>query len=213
MLIRWPVFCMTILLTFGHNVIYADAHLDVPGYVSNSRARGAILFMNYCSGCHSLRYLSWSRMLSDLNLNEHSPMQITPRLLLSLPQLAQTWPKVAMTPEDATNWFGKPPPDLSLISRQRGKTWVLAYLQGFYPDHAQRFGVNNHQFPNTMMPNVLESLPNDQRAELANIAYFLAYAAEPAVLIRNRLGWFVLGFLLILTLLYWLRIRIWPKNI
>lgn len=213
MLMRWPVFCMTVLLTLGQNVIYADSRLDVPGYVTNSRARGAILFMNYCSGCHSLRYLSWSRMLSDLNLNEHSSMQITPRLLLSLPQLAQTWPKIAMTPQDATNWFGKPPPDLSLISRQRSKAWVQAYLQGFYPDRSQRFGVNNHQFPNTMMPNVLESLPSDQRSEFTNIAYFLAYAAEPAVLIRSRLGWFVLGFLLVLTWLYWLRMRIWPRKI
>ena len=213
MLIRWRLFFSMLLLTLGQPLSYAEYHSQLPGYATNSRARGAILFMNYCSGCHSLRYLSWSRMLSDLDLDKRSRMQITPRLHLSLPQLAQTWPDIALAPQDATQWFGKPPPDLSLISRQRGTAWVQAYLQGFYPDHLRRFGVNNHQLPNTMMPNVLESLPGDQHAELADIAYFLAYAAEPAVLIRTHLGWFVLGFLSILTGLYWLRMRIGPRSL
>lgn len=199
---RRLILVLGILFTLSHSATYA----------APNRARGAILFMNYCSGCHSLRYLSWSRMLSDLDLDQHSTAQITPRLRLSLPPLSQTWPHIAMAPQDANSWFGKPPPDLSLISRQRGTTWVQTYLQGFYPDHNRRFGVNNHQFPNTMMPNILESLPGDQRAELADIAYFLVYAAEPAVLIRTHLGGYVLGFLLILSLLYWLRMQISIRN-
>ena len=35
-----------------------------------SLQRGAQLFMNYCSGCHSLKYLRYSRMAEDLGLTE-----------------------------------------------------------------------------------------------------------------------------------------------
>ena len=35
-----------------------------------SLQRGAALFMNYCMGCHSLKYLRYSRMAADLGLTE-----------------------------------------------------------------------------------------------------------------------------------------------
>ena len=35
-----------------------------------SLQRGAKLYMNYCSGCHSLKYLRYSRMAEDLGLSE-----------------------------------------------------------------------------------------------------------------------------------------------
>ena len=35
-----------------------------------SLQRGAKLFMNYCSGCHSLKYMRYSRMAEDLGLSE-----------------------------------------------------------------------------------------------------------------------------------------------
>ena len=35
-----------------------------------SLQRGAQLYMNYCSGCHSLKYLRYSRMAEDLGLTE-----------------------------------------------------------------------------------------------------------------------------------------------
>ena len=39
-----------------------------------SLQRGAQLFMNYCSGCHSLRFLRTSRMAQDLGLSEDEVM-------------------------------------------------------------------------------------------------------------------------------------------
>lgn len=192
------IFFIGVLLNLDH-LAYSQTHTP-----SSSRARGALLFTNYCSSCHSLRYLPWQRMLNDLHLTMQSSEQITPHLRLTLPSLASSWPRIAMAPKDATIWFGKVPPDLSLISRQRGSKWVRAYLHGFYPDHSRRFGVNNRLFPNTMMPNILESLSTE---EIADIAYFLEYAAEPAVLIRMKMGGFVLGFLLVWCGLYYLRLR------
>ena len=36
----------------------------------SSLQRGAALYMNYCSGCHSLKYVRYSRIASDLGLTE-----------------------------------------------------------------------------------------------------------------------------------------------
>lgn len=40
-----------------------------------SLQRGAALYMNYCSGCHSLKYLRYSRIAQDLGLSEDEVMQ------------------------------------------------------------------------------------------------------------------------------------------
>lgn len=183
--------------------------------VFSSRARGAILFMNYCSGCHSLRYLSWARMTKDLHISQANYYQLNPHLRLSVPNLAQTWPQISMAPWDGQHWFGKAPPDLSLIVRQRGRVWVHNYLQSFYPDPNQRFGMNNHILLNTMMPNVLETLQQELSSQdfneaIADIAYFLDYVSDPSIIIRKQLGGVVIGFLALLCGLFWLKIT--PKS-
>src|SRR5271156_2482024 len=37
---------------------------------TESLQRGARNFMNYCSGCHSLKYLRYNRLAADLNIPE-----------------------------------------------------------------------------------------------------------------------------------------------
>ena len=55
-----------------------------------------------------------------------------------------------------TEWFGKAPPDLSLVARSRGTDWMFNFLTTFYADPASRkTGVNNLQLPGTAMPHVL----------------------------------------------------------
>ena len=81
-----------------------------------SLQRGAQLYINYCSGCHSLKYLRYSRMGDDLGLTEDEVMQ---NLNISGVKYGETIP-TSMTPEHAQQAFGKMPPDLSLIARVRG---------------------------------------------------------------------------------------------
>ncbi|PJD92545.1 MAG: ubiquinol-cytochrome C reductase [Legionella sp.] len=175
-----------------------------------SRTRGAVVFMNYCSGCHALRYLSWSRTSSDLQLSPSLVVRLDDRLVLPTMEVTKTWPQTSMATQDATTWFGKVPPDLSLIHRQRGSAWLMAYLQGFYSDHTRVFGVSNTMFPQVMMPNVLESM-HDELSEqaftmvVADIVEFLEYASDPSVLVRSRLGVLVAGFFALFALLFWLR--------
>lgn len=181
--------------------------LDSP---SPDRARGAILFMNYCNGCHSLRYLSWTQMETDLQVSPEKSLRMKQNLRLSIPNAVSTWPDIAMASGDAQHWFGKPPPDLSLVARQRGANWIQTYLLNFYPDHSQRFGMNNRVLPNSSMPNILQTLqqdlsPQEFKMAIADIADFLDYASDPSVVMRRKLGGWVIGFLTIFSFLFWLR--------
>jgi ubiquinol-cytochrome c reductase cytochrome c1 subunit len=64
-------------------------------------------------------------------------------------------------------WFGKMPPDLSLISRVRGSDWIYTYLKSFYLDESRPLGWNNKLFPNASMPNPLWQLQGLQHAEMS----------------------------------------------
>jgi ubiquinol-cytochrome c reductase cytochrome c1 subunit len=58
----------------------------------------------------------------------------------------------------AAEWFGKVPPDLTLVARVRGADWLYTYLKSYYADEARPFGVNNTTFKDVGMPHVLAPL-------------------------------------------------------
>jgi len=74
-----------------------------------------------------------------------------------------------MTEAQGNQWFGKQPPDLSLISRVRGSDWVYTYLKSFYLDETRPLGWNNKLFPNASMPNPLWELQGLQHAEFGPV--------------------------------------------
>lgn len=55
--------------------------------------------------------------------------------------------------QDGQTWFGKAPPDLSLMARAKGVDYVYNYLKSFYLDPTRPMGWNNTVFPNASMPN------------------------------------------------------------
>lgn len=113
--------------------------------------RGARDFMNYCSGCHSLKYLRYNRVAADLGL----PEELVEKSLMFTTDKVQQ-PIVSAMPAQAASWFGRQPPDLSLSSRMRGPAWVYSFLNGFYVDPGKvATGVNNLQLPGASMPHVL----------------------------------------------------------
>ncbi|ASQ45076.1 cytochrome c1 [Legionella clemsonensis] len=123
--------------------------------------RGAKIFMNYCSGCHALRYMRYNRMAEDLGLTTFTG-EIDKDLLFN--NLVFTTAKIhdpiqiSMPPTDARQWFGIVPPDLSLTARERGPEWIYTYLKSFYEDKKRPFGTNNLLVPDVAMPNILEPL-------------------------------------------------------
>ncbi len=121
-----------------------------------SLQRGAKWFVNYCLGCHSLDYQRYNRLAKDLQLSEEEVMQ---NLVLSDAKFGDTM-SIAMSEEQGEAWFGKAPPDLSLVGRSRGGDWLYAYLRGFYQDKSGNW--NNTALANAAMPHVLWQLQGIQ---------------------------------------------------
>lgn len=129
-----------------------------------SLQRGAKLFANYCSGCHSLDFMRYNRMARDLGLSEGQVME---NLVFTGAKVGDEM-RIALRREDAREWFGVAPPDLSVIARSRGPDWLYSYLLTFYrdPNPARPFGVNNLVFTEVGMPHALWSLQGIQSLEL-----------------------------------------------
>ena len=125
-----------------------------------SLQRGARNFVNHCMGCHSARYVRYSRLAKDLGLTEQ---QVIENLMFTGERIHDTM-RSALRAEDAQRWFGTEPPDMSLIARSRGTDRIYTFLKSFYTDPSRPTGVNNMVAPQTAMPHVLWELQGLQRA-------------------------------------------------
>jgi ubiquinol-cytochrome c reductase cytochrome c1 subunit len=133
-----------------------------------SLQRGARNFMAYCSGCHSLRFVRYSRVAEDLKISE----ELRDQFLVKPGAKFADYISSSMPEKDATEWFGKAPPDLSLVARSRSPDWIFNFLTTFYADPASRqTGVNNLQLPGTAMPHVLANLQGVQTAAWRNVEH------------------------------------------
>ena len=225
---------------------FAAGGAELPGYqvvvdLTNraSLQRGAKYFMNYCLGCHSVKYSRYSRVGEDLGLD----MEMVKDNLIFTGRRVSERMEIAMTSDEAERWFGASPPDLSMIARQKGATYIYQYLMTFYADDDRPWGVNNWRFPYTTMPHVLWREQGLQQAEwkeaengngkkpvitgltlespglktpeeyqqlVVDITSFLVYVSEPARLTRERVGTWVLFFLLVLGgFAYFLKREYW----
>lgn len=119
-----------------------------------SLQRGARNFMNYCIGCHSLKYMRYQRMADDLWI----PTTVLTGNLLPPGSSSLDYVTTSMPAADAVNWFGKVPPDLSLIARSRGVDYIYRFLKTFYSDPSRSTRSDNLAFPTTAMPAVLSDL-------------------------------------------------------
>ncbi len=228
------VFAVVLILGSGSALASGGGHYENPhNDVANvaSLQRGARNFMNYCSGCHSAKYVRFNRLAVDLQLTDE---QVEQNLIFNGGKITQTI-NVAMNAADADKWFGKTPPDLSLIARARGTDYLYSFLKSFYVDSSRPTGMNNTVLAGTSMPHVLWELQGIQKAvyegkttaegnvekefkgfELTSegklkpeeydefvrdTVNFLDYVGEPVQLQRRALGFKVLGFLLVLFLL------------
>lgn len=116
--------------------------------------RGADTFVNYCLNCHSAALMRYSRIGQDLSMSKE---EVSSELIKTGAKIGDVM-KVAIDGGDAKRWFGKTPPDLSVIARARGVDWLYTYLRSFYKDESRPWGVNNRVFKDVGMPHVLWEL-------------------------------------------------------
>ncbi len=152
-------FCLVPLVTLGAGgVPPMSANTDITN--QRSLQSGARVFVNYCMGCHSMAFMRYSRMADDIGLDRDL---VAEHLMFTTDKIGDSM-TIAMQADDASDWFGVAPPDLSVIARSRGVDWLYTYLTTFYadPDPARPFGVNNLMFPDVGMPHVLWPLQGVQ---------------------------------------------------
>lgn len=174
--------------------------------------RGADTLMNNCHSCHSLKYIRY-RDLMKLGISKQKVDGWRGELGLDTPLLAQ------MSESDALQSFGTAPPDLSLMTKARdgGPDYVYSYLLGYFIDGSGVLG--NHIFPETKMPDALGVSDTRDPAQLhtikdqaRDIVSFLNWAADPHQSARLKMGYYVIGYLLVLTfLLYLVKNQIWSR--
>jgi ubiquinol-cytochrome c reductase cytochrome c1 subunit len=112
-------------------------------------------------GCHSAQYVRYNRVARDLQLTEE---QLVQNLMFAGGNVHDTM-QIAMRPDDSAAWFGKTPPDLSLIARSRRPDYLYTFLKSFYADPGSRAtGANNMVLAGTAMPHVLWELQGIQEA-------------------------------------------------
>ena len=122
---------------------------------------GARTFVNYCLNCHGAQFMRYNR-LTEIGLTE---AQIKDNLMFSVDKAGETM-RVALGPKDGKEWFGVPPPDLSVIARSRSADWLYTYLRTFYRDSRTVTGWNNAVFPNVAMPHALWTMQGERGLEI-----------------------------------------------
>jgi ubiquinol-cytochrome c reductase cytochrome c1 subunit len=203
-----------------------------------SLQRGARDFVGYCLGCHSLKYERWSRLANDL----HIPKALLVKDLIPPGESPEGYISSPMNDADAEKWFGKAPPDLSLMASARGTDYLYQYLKTFYVDSDRATGANNLAFPQSAMPDVVSPLeglkvavyksvgteklfdhfkqiaagrmtPQQYDQFVHDTVNFLDYVSDPQRALRREIGVWVVLFLLVFTWLAWLLKREFWKDV
>ena len=214
--------CAIFLLFFSlnsfsaSNVELTKAPIDLTD--NQSLQRGARTFVNYCLNCHSANYMRYSNLV-DIGL---SPETIKRDLMFNADKIGDTM-AVNMPVKDSKKWFGVTPPDLSVVARSRGADWIYSYMRGFYSDPSRAMGWNNTVLLNSAMPHILWELEGEKILNLetkqlekfsagklntkeydsliADLTNYLVFMSEPDQLKRKKMGYYVIGFLLLLLFL------------
>ena len=183
-----------------------------------SLQKGARTFINYCLNCHSAKYMRYNKLL-DIGL---SKKDIKENLLFTGKKIGDPM-EISMPVKESKKWFGATPPDLSVTARSRGSDWIYSYMKGFYRDSSREIGWNNLVYTNSAMPHILWELQGEQGLDkntgklslikagklnqkeydsvITDLTNFITYMSEPGQLKRKKMGFYVVGFLLLLLVL------------
>ncbi|MHC4278401.1 MAG: cytochrome c1 [Planctomycetota bacterium] len=191
---RFIIFFITLLLP----LTAAASEVELPyrklDLSPEAVERGKTVYFTRCRVCHSLNF--W--------YTKENPKGISS----------------FVEPENALESFGVVPPDLTLITKARGRRlngplYLYRFLKTF---HMEEDGtIKNRAFAGWTHTDGTISMPpsfapDDPELEGAanDVAAFLHYVADPSAEERKRLGRYVLVYMVILTgLLYAVNRRVW----
>ena len=215
-----------------------DANVDV--HDRASLQRGAKLFANYCMGCHSLKYLRYNRVAQDLDIPEDVVQQyliwdgskiqstmtnamraedgkegfgaVPPDLSLTARAKGPDWIYTYLNsyyrdPDQATGVN-------NLLLKGSSMPHVLWRQQGIpEPVYAESHGDGdgNKQVVGNKVPKGAGVLSQAEYHRMTrDITNFLTYAGEPIRPVRERMGvWVILFLLVFLGIAYMLKREYW----
>ena len=193
-----------------HGPVLSHANVDVTDQAQIRR--GLTVFTDICMGCHSAKYLTWRGLIEykEIGLSREEVDELRGDQALMGGLISD------LTSKDAEETYGKAAPDLSLVvlGRRGGTDYIYSLLTGYAHDPAKRVPDPNYNpiYPGNYiaMPDPLSWLDHDSadeaelRQQAEDVATFLAFISDPHQNERRALGSWVVGFLVILTLVLWL---------
>lgn len=188
------------------NYPLADVDIELS---PESYQRGAKVVMNVCNMCHELKYISYRNLL-DIGFTQEEIDSF--RGDRGMAEVLSP----SMTPDLAKKAFGMVPPDLSLMAkaRKKGDRYIYTLLTSYHEVSENKY--DNKLFPGIRMPDIFDvSVEVDekrrafQEQRIKDVTAFLVWAADPHADTRRSMGVYVIGYLILLTLLMWL----WKRKV
>lgn len=203
------------------NLVLAKAPIDRSDMASIKR--GAKFFASNCMSCHTMVYLRYDKIAQEAGITYDK-----------MPINVKNWPN-GITPPDLSleasirgvNWIytylhsfyqdpSRPTGVNNLLVHNTGMSGILvpyqgeqAYITHREPDAGAIY--DSLQWYDFLVLTKQGSMtPEEFDATTADLVNFLAYASEPFHNDQRRLGWWVLGFLVVLFFLaYALKCEYW----
>ena len=203
--------------------------------------RGSQVFFEVCNACHSLDMVSY-RNLVEIGMDEDAVKALAASYevqdgpngdgdMFMRPARLSDRIVAPFVNENTARFFngGAYPPDLSVITKARvgGPDYIYGLMAGYKDTPPEGFELSEgtsyneyfvgHQI---FMSRPLDdgSVEYDDGTEATleqharDVVEFLAWSAEPELEERKSLGVWVMGYLIVLTtMFYFLKIRIWKR--
>lgn len=204
------------------NLVLSKAPIDRSDV--ESIKRGAKFVAANCLSCHTFRYLRYDKLAQEAGITyEKMPLNIT------------NWPN-GITPPDLSleasvrgvDWIytylhsfykdtTRPAGVNNLLVQNTGMSNILGPYQGEQElVHEPETGVYDHSVEwFDLLKLVKEGSMTSQQFDdtTTDVVNFLAYASEPYYAEQHRIGWWVIGFLFVLTILFYLLKKEYWKDV
>lgn len=211
------LFCIMMFFSVGalaSNEEITLSHAKTNIHDISSIKRGAKYFATICMACHTLIYMRYDKIAKDAGISyEKMPIHVTqwpnnvkpPDLSLEADVRSPDWiysylhsfyvDKSTVTGFNNLVFPHTAMPDMLVSFRGiQNLAQDVAQSQGIYDHSLEWYDVLELQQQGSMTPAEFDQMTLD-------IVNFLTYAAEPFQVKQERLGWWVLGYLLILLVM------------
>lgn len=205
------------------NLVLSKAPVD--HYDMQSIKRGAQFFASNCLACHTLKYMRYDKVAQEAGITwEKMPLNITkwpnditpPDLSLEVSYRGADWVytylhsfyKDPSRPSGVNNLLVPNTGMSNILGPYQGEQMLVSAegAEGVIFHSVEWYGLLELVKEGSMTPEQFDQTTID-------LTNFLAYASEPYYVDQHRIGFWVLGFLILLTFMFYLLKKEYWKDI